>query len=136
MAKPDGIVFNPWPHPGHYPNWSLPALEAAKCAALQGMDAFNRLHLPLYRAFFTESRNIADPKEVVKIAAEAGLDNERFLEDYRAGAGRDAVVKDYSEAVEEGVRSIPTVIFPDTGRALVGLVDITQYRSAIEEAKR
>jgi len=136
MATPDGVAFNPWPHTDHYPNWSLPALEAAKCAMLQGADAFDRLHVRLYRAFFTESRNIAEPTEVIKIAGEAGLDVERFVADYRAGAGSDAVVKDYTEAVEEGVRSIPTVIFPETGRALVGLVDGGQYRAAIEEALR
>ena len=136
MAKPDGIAFNPWPHAEHYPNWSLPGLEAAKCAALQGPEAFDRLHLRLYRSFFTESRNIAEPAEVVKIAGEAGLDAQRFLADYQDGAGRDGVVKDYTEAVEEGVRSIPTVVFPDTGRALVGLVDFEQYRAAIAEVAR
>jgi len=136
MAQPDGIAFNPWPHLEHYPNWSLPGLEAAKCAALQGTKAFDGLHLRLYRAFFTEGRNIADPNEVVKIAGEAGLDVERFLADYRAGVGRDGVIKDYTEAVDEGVRSIPTVVFPETGRALVGLADLSQYRSAIEEASR
>ena len=72
----------------------------------------------------------------MKIAGEANLDAERFLADYRGGAGRDAVVKDYTEAAEEGVRSIPTVIFPETGRALVGLVDLAQYRAAIEEVPR
>ena len=136
MAAPDGIAFNSWPHAEHYPNWSLPGLEAAKCAMLQGTDAFDRLHLRLYRAFFTEGRNIADPNEVVTIAGEAGLDVERFLADYRSGAGRDGVVKDYTEAVEEGVRSIPTVVFPETGRAVVGLADLAQYRAAVEEASR
>ncbi len=73
---------------------------------------------------------------MVKIAGEAGLDVDRFWADYRAGAGRDGVIKDYTEAVEEGIRSIPTVIFPSTGRALVGLVDLAQYRAAIEDAAR
>lgn len=136
MAAPDEIAFNPWPHADHYPNWSLPGLEAAKCALLQSADAFDGLHLRLYRAFFTEGRDIADPHEVVKIAGEAGLDVDRFRVDYRAGAGRDGVIKDYTEAVEEGIRSIPTVIFPSTGRALVGLVDLAQYRAAIEDAAR
>jgi len=35
---------------------------------------------------------------------------------------------------EHGVRSIPTVIVPDTGRALVGLADYAVYRAAVEEA--
>jgi 4-hydroxybenzoate polyprenyltransferase len=44
------------------------------------------------------------------------------------------VVKDYEAAVAEGVRSIPTVIVPKTGRALVGLVDAAMSRAAVDEA--
>lgn len=136
MSAADGVVFNPWPHDDHYPNWSLPALEAAKRAARQGPDAFSRVHMRLYEAFFARSRNIADPAEVIKIVAEAGLDTARFVADYRAGAGRDEVLQDYKAASEAGVRSIPTVIVQGTGQALVGLADLAQYRAAFEEAAR
>jgi predicted DsbA family dithiol-disulfide isomerase len=45
------------------------------------------------------------------------------------------VLTDYEAAVtEHGVRAIPTVVLPETGRALVGLVDLATYRAAIEEA--
>jgi predicted DsbA family dithiol-disulfide isomerase len=136
MAREDGLRYTPWPHRDHYPNWSLPALEAAKCAERQGPEAFERLHLALYRAFFTESRDIARPDEIVTIAAESGLDPERFLADYRAGHGRQAVIADYRAAVEDGVNSIPTVVVPDTGRVLVGLAEVSAYRAAVEEALR
>ena len=66
MARDDGVTFTPWKGPD-YPNWSLPALEAAKCVARQGQDAFERLHLRLYEAFFTHSRNIADRDAVTEI---------------------------------------------------------------------
>ena len=95
MSAGDGIRFTPWPHEG-FAAWSLPALEAAKCAAKQGDELFARVHLDLYRAFFTESRNIS--------------------------------------VTEHGVRSIPTVIVAETGRALVGLADYDVYREAVEEA--
>jgi predicted DsbA family dithiol-disulfide isomerase len=104
VARGDGLEYRPWPHRDHYPNWSLPALEAAKCAERQGAEAFERLHLALYRALFTESRNIARPDEVVRIAAESGLDTDRFVADYRAGLGRQAVIADYRAAVEEAIR--------------------------------
>lgn len=136
MADADGVRFTPWPHRDHFPNWSLPALEAAKCAARQGAGAFERLHLSLYRAFFQDSRNIGDPEEVIRIAGETGLDLDTFVADYRAGVGRDAVARDYEQALEEGVSAIPTVIFPETGRALVGLAPLDQYRAAAEEAAR
>ncbi len=136
MSAGDGIVFTPWPHTDHYPHWSLPALEGAKCVARQGPEAFERVHIRLYEAFFTRSLNIADPREVVRVVTEAGVDPERFVADYRAGLGRDAVLADYKAAMDDGVQGIPTVIFPDTGRVLVGLVDGAQYRAAVEEAAR
>ena len=133
MAAADGITFTPWPHAA-MPNWSLPALEAAKCVARQGDEHFERVNLALFEAYFTHSRNIADPAVVREIVAAAGADLPRFDADLESGAGREAVVKDYEAAVAEGVRSIPTVIAPETGRALVGLVDASMYRAAVEEA--
>jgi len=133
MSAVDGITFTPWPH-DRMPNWSLPALEAAKCVARQSDEMFERAHQALYAAFFTHSRNIADPAVVREIVAAAGADLSRFDADLETGAGREAVVKDYEAAVAEGVRSIPTVIVPETGRALVGLVDAAMYRAAVEEA--
>ena len=104
MSAGDGIVFTPWPR-ADYPNWSMPALEAAKCAAKQGDDVFERLHLRLYEAFFTRSVNIAEPGELGRVVADAGVDIARFTADFRAGAGRAAVVADYEAAVNEhGVR--------------------------------
>ena len=136
MSESDGIVFTPWPHTDHYPRWSLPALEAAKCAARQGPDAFDRVHLRFYEAFFSRSLDIGDPAQVVKLVSEADLDQERFQADYRAGAGRPEVIADYQAAIEAGVRAIPTVIFPDSGRSVVGLASADDYRAAMEEAAR
>jgi len=134
MSAPDGITFTPWPH-GGMPNWSLPALEAARCAARQGDEIFERAHFGLYEAFFTRSLNIADPAVVAGIVAAAGADMARFTADVQSGLGRHAVVSDYERAVtEHGVRSIPTVIVPESGRTLVGLADYATYEAAVREA--
>lgn len=133
MSAADGIRFTPWPH-AEFPNWSLPALEAAKCVAKQGEEVFTRLHLRLYEAFFTASRNIADRDEVTRIVEESGADMARFAADYASGIGREAVLGDFETAIAEGVRSIPTVIVADTARSLVGLADVAQYRAAVEAA--
>ena len=133
MAAADGVTFTPWPH-AQMPNWSLPALEAAKCVARQGDALFERVDIALFEAFFTHSRNIADPAVVREIVAGIGADLAQFDADLESGAGHEAVVKDYEAAVAEGVRSIPTVIVAETRRALVGLVDATMYRAAVEEA--
>ena len=135
MSAADRITFTPWPHE-KFADWSLPALEAAKCVARQGDEAlFERLHLRLYEAFFRDSRNIADRAEVTRIVSETGADMSRFAADYASGVGRDAVLADYRAAVtEEGVQAIPTVIVGETGERGVGLADAATYRAAIEEA--
>ena len=134
MSATDGITFTPWPHPA-MPGFSLPALEAAKCAAKQGDEVFERVHRALYEAYFTRSLDIADSAVLTRVVSEAGADLARFSADLSAGFAREAVVADYEAAVSEhGVRAIPTVILPETGRALVGLADLATYRAAIEEA--
>src|SRR5262245_37177933 len=115
-----------------FPTWSLPALEAAKCVALQSEELFEALHLELYGAFFGRGVNIAVPDEVVGVVRSLpGLDLTRFLADYEAGKGRQPVLVDYETAVREhGVRAIPTVILPG-GRRIVGAVSLAEYRRAI-----
>ena len=127
MAEPDRVVFTMWSR-DDYPTWSLPALEAAKCVALQGEEAFRRLHLRLYEAFFTRGKNIAVPEEVVEVVRESGADMTRFLADYESGKARDWVLHDYEEAVtREGVKAIPTII-GEGGQRVVGLVSAVEYR--------
>ena len=126
QAEPDGLVFNLWSR-DDYPNWSLPALEAAKCVALQGEEAFERLHIRLYEAFFSRGRNIANTDEVTAVVKESGADMERFIGDFESGKARAWVLQDYEEAVTQaGVRAIPTVTI-NGGKRVVGLVDFAEY---------
>ena len=131
MAASDGITYTPWPR-DDYPNWSLPALEAAKCVALQGDPLFEALHLRLYAAFFAEGVNIGVREEVASVVRDLpGLDVDRFVADYQAGKGRAAVLEDYDAALSEhGVRAIPTVVLGG-GRRIVGAVSLAEYRRAL-----
>jgi predicted DsbA family dithiol-disulfide isomerase len=131
LARDTPVTYRMWSRPD-YPTWSLPALEAAKCAALQGDPAFEATHLALYRAFFEDGVNIAVPEEVSAVVrAVPGVDATRFLTDYEAGKGRQAVLDDYARATrEDGVRAIPTVVL-DGGRRIVGAVPLAEYRRAL-----
>ncbi len=132
LAQDDGVTINRWSG-ATYPNWSLPALEAAKCVARHDAEAFERVHLRLYEAFFTHGRNVADRDEVTAIVRESGADMRRFAADYASGEARHEVLRDYEEAVaEHGVRAIPTVVIG--ARRLVGLTELAEYRKATEEA--
>jgi predicted DsbA family dithiol-disulfide isomerase len=136
QALSDGdATFTPWPH-DEYPNWSLPALEAAKCVALQDDPAVDdRLHVGLFEAFFTKSHNIARPDEVARVVEAAGADMTRFRSDYDAGVGRELVLHDHRTAIEEhGIQGIPTLIVPDSGERVVSLADLDTYRRAVKGA--
>jgi predicted DsbA family dithiol-disulfide isomerase len=128
LARDAGVTFRLWERPD-FPTWSLPALEAAKCVALQGEAPFEALHLRLYKAFFEEGVNIAVPEEVAGVVRTVPeVEMTRFLADYEAGKGRQPVLDDYEAAVREhGVRAIPTVVLPN-GRRVVGAVPLTEYR--------
>ncbi len=132
MAEPDGLIYNMWSR-DDYPDWSLPALQAAKCVALQGEELFQRVHLRLYQAFFTDGRNISIPDEVFEVVRESGADTTRFLADYESGKARERVLRDYEEAASHVVRAIPTVVMNGDKR-LVGLVSAVEYRRALEAA--
>ena len=131
MASDTGVSFRMWERPD-FPSCSMPALEAAKCVALQGDAEFEALHLRLYRAFFEEGVNIGVPDEVIGVVRTIpDIDMPRFLADYDAGKGRQPVIDDYERAVSEhGVRAIPTVVLPG-GRRIVGAVSLAEYRRAL-----
>lgn len=121
-----GITFQMWTRPD-FPQWSLPALEAAKCAELQGPEAFERMHLGLFRAFFSEGVNIGRAEEVVEVARRSGLDMNTFLKDYQEGSQRRVVLGEHVEAVRQyGVRAIPTVVMGEAP-PIVGAVPFQEY---------
>ncbi len=136
MTAADGLVYKPWPHE-KFPAWSVPALEAGKCVTKQDPSAFERVHLRLYEAFFTDNLDISDVAALTDIVAACGVDIARFQTDMESGVARAEIARDYETAVaEHHVRAIPAVIVPATGRALVGLASLDTYRTAVTEAGR
>jgi len=126
MSASDGVTFTMWAR-DDYPTWSLPALEAAKCVALQGSEDFERIHLLLFEAFFTKGINIGNRDEVIEVVRGTGVDMDRFLKEYDAGTARAQVLKDYEEAHSTyQITAIPTVVF-DGGRKVVGTTSLDEY---------
>lgn len=107
------------PHSGHdWPTTTLPAFEAAWCAARQGDDALASYDLRVRRAFFAESRNIGCRDVLREIAAETGLDSERFDRDFDSGEARQSVVEEARLGRERyNVRGTPTLMLA-TGKRL------------------
>ncbi len=110
-----------------YATWSLPALAAAKCVALQGHEAFERVHLGLFEAFFNNGVNIANREEVFEVVRGAGVEMDSFLKDYESGVVVGHILKEYEEArTTYRVSAIPTVIF-DGRHKVVGATSVEEY---------
>ena len=105
--------FAPYEGEG-WPETTLPAFEAAWCAFQQGEAAGLDYDLRVRRAFFAESRNIGRPEVLLEIAAEAGLDTERFARALESGEARETVLEDARMGKEHyRVRGTPTPMLSD-----------------------
>jgi predicted DsbA family dithiol-disulfide isomerase len=128
----DKISFKPWNPDEPYPASSMPALRAAKCARLQGEEAFQRFHTALFRAFFEEGMNIAEQEVLLSLAKKTGLDVERFSSDFSRRSLEEEILAEHKDgrAEYEGW-GIPIAVVG--GRyPVAGAVPIDIYRRAID----
>lgn len=94
-----------------WPTTTLPAFEAAWCAARQGEEAFADFDLRVRRAFFAEGRDIGSREVMHEIARESVLDRARFDSDFSSGAALPAVVEEARLGREQyRVRGTPTLM--------------------------
>lgn len=126
------INFNPWDEMSYLPSCSMPALEAAKCAALQGEDAFERYHRGLMKAYFEQRRDISQRQMLIDLAGEIGLDKDRFVADLDSGVQKAEVLAEWKESLKgREFGGIPTAFFNDRFM-LEGAVPIDLYRRGVE----
>ncbi len=111
--------------------WGIPALEAAKCAQLQGEEAFQCFHLAVFKAFFEESRDISDRKVLLSLAEETGLDVEKFSTAFDQGLQRKELFAEFEEGTKYAGWGVPLVIIG--GRyPIVGAAPVDVYRQVID----
>ena len=131
-AEEPTLTFRPWPESQDLPSSSLPALEAAKCAELQGPDAFDRYHMALFRAFFAQCRDISHREVLISLATEASLDSARLGDDLDLRKEESKVLSEYKDGRQgAGIFGIPTAIFTEQLR-LEGAVPLDTYRHAVD----
>jgi predicted DsbA family dithiol-disulfide isomerase len=110
-------AFARYPENRDWPTTTLPAFDAAWCAAQQGEDAGHDYDLWVRRAFFAEGRNIGRREVLLDIAREAGLDVPLFTRTFDSGAARAAVLEESRLGRERyGVRGTPTLMLGDGTR--------------------
>ena len=127
--------ITPWSGDG-YPTSSLPALEAARCAARQCAEAFDGFDMALFRAFFSESRDISDRDVLLGLADGVGLDTRRLAWDMQSGVERQALLEEYHVARDEYssmALGIPFTVI-NGSYPLTGALPADMYRHAVQRA--
>jgi predicted DsbA family dithiol-disulfide isomerase len=65
----------------------------------------------LFRAYFTDGKNVDDPEVLKTIAAEAGIDPDEALKAVTGEDYEDEVRHDFYEARQLGIKSVPFFVF-------------------------
>lgn len=97
--------------------WTRKAHELALHA--RERDRFEAVHDGLYRAFLAEGRDLGRVDVLVAVARDAGLDHSETKAVLDVDRYADAVERVRREALELGVRGVPTLVVDD--RVLEGI---------------
>jgi predicted DsbA family dithiol-disulfide isomerase len=125
-------VIEPWPEDKPLPASSMPAHEAARCAQLQGAEAFQGYHMALMQAYFSHCQDISDRQVLISLAEDIHLDIKKFIADLDSEIPRARVLAEYEEAVTDGnIVGVPTVIIGQRA-VLEAAVPLELYRHAVQ----
>ncbi|MBI4641751.1 MAG: DsbA family protein [Candidatus Tectomicrobia bacterium] len=131
MGQEESGIFHFWESDEPFPTHSIPPLEAAKCAQLQGEEAFERYHALLLKGFFQENRDISDRRVLIDLAERCRLDVEQFARNYDRRTQQKTILSEFFEAIQRyKVDGVPTAIF-ENSRIVVGAVPREVYRKII-----
>jgi len=111
--------FRPWTGDAGPPSHSVPPHVVAKAAAALSPDAAARMRDRLFRAYFTESRDISDAATLRALWSEVGLDAAGF-DAIDVPARTREVLADHAEAQSLGATGVPAVRLADQDFVLVG----------------
>lgn len=135
-AHPESGEFRMWESGEEFPKCSLPSAEAGIAARAQGDGGWDRFHMNLLSAFFTENRNISDVSVLVDVAEKSALDVPRFRDELESGVHRRQAVEEHIIAVNRyGISGIPSVVVNDKG-LLTGAVPREHYRHVVESISK
>lgn len=88
------------------------AQELGKWGEAQGIP---EIHGALYRAYFVDGQNLADPEVLVRAATSAGLPADEARKAIEQRTFREAVDRDWARARQIGVTGVPTYVMDMQG---------------------
>ena len=85
------------------------SFQAHRLILLAGHDELQSAAVDaLFKAYFTEGRNVGETSALVEIAAEAGLDAERVLKFLHSNVGADEIRSQEQSAMNAEISGVPT----------------------------
>jgi len=126
MAAPYGITFADIVRISN----SRMSLEASEFAKERGR--FDQFHSALFRAYFSEGRDIGSIEVLMQIGHEAGLDSDALGQVLRTGKFRPMIENMRKEAARLGVTAAPTFIIEGKDR-IVGAQPIDVFRKKLRK---
>ncbi len=114
---------------------TYPACRAVIAAGLQ--NAGPAMFAAIQRAYYTQARNPSDATTLIELAAELGLDLDRFESDLRHGRAEELLRADLALRDELGVTGFPTLVLEqDDERRVVraGYATADEVQEALREA--
>ncbi|MGB7629501.1 MAG: DsbA family protein [Candidatus Deferrimicrobium sp.] len=123
MGKAEGIVFSE----RTFTTNSHKALLLAEAAKAEEREVFEAFNEGLFRAYFTEGRNIGDPLVLRDVAEAAGVPDGRTREAWSDAAFEERLARDRAAAAKIRITGIPTFII-DGRWILEGAVPVEVLR--------
>ena len=123
MGIAEGIVFSD----RTFTTNSHKSLLLAEAVKEEGREIFETLNEALFRAYFTEGRNIGDPQVLREVAQSAGVPTGRIRQAGSDAAYEERLALDREAAEQIGITGIPTFIVD--GRWIIeGAVPVEMLR--------
>jgi predicted DsbA family dithiol-disulfide isomerase len=98
-------------------------------------DKDDEIEEALFKAYFTEGKNIADHNTLIDIADSAGLDSEGVKKMLQSEDYSQQVKDEVNEGLELGLRGVPFFVI-DRSHAVVGAQSSEQLLNILEKAKK
>ena len=128
MGKAEGIVFSE----RTFTTNSHKALLLAESVMEERPEDFEALNEGLFRAYFTEGRNIGDPQVLRDVAEASGVPAGRIGQAWSDAAFEERLTRDHAAAAEIGITGIPTFII-DNRWILEGAVPVEMLREVAKK---
>ena len=99
----------------------------------QGEDAADAAATALFRAYFTEGRNVSAPEVLVDCAGDVGLDEDAARTLLDGDAHAEAVRESQTQAQRRGITGVPCYVFDDR-HAVTGAQPVDTFVEALDAA--